>query len=733
MTTTPSTQPKTPARPDAANPVSHSPMPERIRRHVTEDQICVLTFDRPDSAANIFDRATMEELKQHLDVIAADSHLKGLILASAKPSIFIAGADISSFSKAARPEDLAELIELGQTVFNRISVLSIPSVAAIHGACVGGGFEICLACDARIASPDKSTKIGLPETLLGILPGWGGSTRLPRLVGLPKALDIILAGKTLAAKPALKCGMIDEIIPREYLVNRASQLILSRGLGLRKRPACLKKSLLNSGVAARLIAWRVEKQLFKKTRGHYPAPRKALEVITNGISRPLVDSLALERDAILELSRTEVARNLIRIFFLQERAKKLSGIPGDDKVKVPKATHIAVIGAGVMGAGIAQWASSREISVILRDINTDAVAKGLASISKLYQSGVKRHALTKTEARAGMDRIAPSATDVPLTMADLVIEAAVERMDLKKQLFARLDELAGPNTILASNTSALSITEIAAATKHPERVVGIHFFNPVHKMQLVEVIVGRQTSPDVVRRAVKFVQQIGKLPVVCKDSPGFLVNRILMPYLIEAGHQFECGARIEDIDECMLDFGMPMGPLRLIDEVGLDVANHVATDLASKFPDRMQAPAVLTKMIADKLLGKKNGRGFYLHARGASDPGVNPDTDKYHHDASCAKLSREDLQLRMVLLMLNEAARCLEEGIVTEPEDVDFGMIMGTGFAPFLGGPLRFADFTGIRQLVDQMKMLAGKGELRFTPCKLLQTMAGNGRKFYAD
>ena len=693
----------------------------------------MLTFDRPDSAANIFDRATMEELKQHLDVIAADSHLKGLILASAKPSIFIAGADISSFSKAARPEDLAELIELGQTVFNRISVLSIPSVAAIHGACVGGGFEICLACDARIASPDKSTKIGLPETLLGILPGWGGSTRLPRLVGLPKALDIILAGKTLAAKPALKCGMIDEIIPREYLVNRASQLILSRGLGLRKRPACLKKSLLNSGVAARLIAWRVEKQLFKKTRGHYPAPRKALEVITNGISRPLVDSLALERDAILELSRTEVARNLIRIFFLQERAKKLSGIPGDDKVKVPKATHIAVIGAGVMGAGIAQWASSREISVILRDINTDAVAKGLASISKLYQSGVKRHALTKTEARAGMDRIAPSATDVPLTMADLVIEAAVERMDLKKQLFARLDELAGPNTILASNTSALSITEIAAATKHPERVVGIHFFNPVHKMQLVEVIVGRQTSPDVVRRAVKFVQQIGKLPVVCKDSPGFLVNRILMPYLIEAGHQFECGARIEDIDECMLDFGMPMGPLRLIDEVGLDVANHVATDLASKFPDRMQAPAVLTKMIADKLLGKKNGRGFYLHARGASDPGVNPDTDKYHHDASCAKLSREDLQLRMVLLMLNEAARCLEEGIVTEPEDVDFGMIMGTGFAPFLGGPLRFADFTGIRQLVDQMKMLAGKGELRFTPCKLLQTMAGNGRKFYAD
>jgi 3-hydroxyacyl-CoA dehydrogenase/enoyl-CoA hydratase/3-hydroxybutyryl-CoA epimerase len=247
------------------------------------------------------------------------------------------------------------------------------------------------------------------------------------------------------------------------------------------------------------------------------------------------------------------------------------------------------------------------------------------------------------------------------------------------------------------------------------------------------VIVGRQTSPDVVRRAVKFVQQIGKLPVVCKDSPGFLVNRILMPYLIEAGHLFQCGARIEDIDECMLDFGMPMGPLRLIDEVGLDVANHVATDLATKFPDRMQAPGVLTKMIADKLLGKKNGKGFYLHAKGASEPDVNPDTDKYHHDSSCTKLSREDLQLRMVLLMINEAARCLEEVVVHEPADVDFGMIMGTGFAPFLGGPLRFADFTGTRQLVDQMKLLAGKGELRFTPCNLLQTMAGSGRKFYTD
>jgi len=721
-------------REEAAGAVSPEAqdMPELIRRHVTDDNICVLTFDRPDSAANIFDQAAMLELNAHLNWIVCNASLKGLVLASAKKSIFIAGADLQSLSRAKTPEELRDMIELGQSVFNRIAALTIPTVAAIHGACVGGGFEICLACDSRIASPDKTTKIGLPETMLGIVPAWGGCTRLPRLIGLPKALDIILGGKTLAAKPALKCGMIDEILPREYLVQKACKRILKHGRSLALRKTTLIHKLTTNPLAASLIARRVEKQVLRRTRGHYPALVKAMEVIIEGLGGTQEESLALERDAILELGRTESCRNLIRIFFLQERAKKLSGAPRDDKEKIDPVKRIAVIGAGVMGAGIAQWTSSRDISVVLRDINADAIAKGMAGIAKLYEQGVKRFALTKVEARAGLDRIAPSAEDVPLANTDMVIEAAVEKMELKKQLFARLDQLAGPKTILASNTSALSISEIAAATKRPERVVGIHFFNPVHKMQLVEVIVGRQTDPEVVRRAVKFVQQIGKLPVVVKDSPGFLVNRILMPYLIEAGHLFASGARVEDIDESMLDFGMPMGPLRLIDEVGLDVCNHVATDLASKFSDRMAAPSVLAKMLSDKLLGKKSGRGFYVH-RAKSDGNVNPDIDQYYHDASCAKLSRDELRTRMVLLMVNEAARCLEEGVVAEAADVDFGMIMGTGFAPFLGGPLRFADATGIAQLADEMKSLAGRGELRFTPCNLLQTMAASGRKFYAN
>lgn len=706
--------------------------PELIHRHVTDENICVLTFDRPDSAANIFDKAALMELSDHINYVMCNSHIKGLVLTSAKRSIFIAGADLTQLSKAKTAEELRDMIELGQVVFNRLATLNIPTVAAIHGACVGGGYEVTLACDYRIASPDKVTKIGLPETQLGIIPAWGGSTRLPRLIGLPKALDVILGGKTLAAKPALKCGMVDDLVPREYLVEKACQMILKRGMKLRVRKTKLAHKLTTLGPVVNMITKKVGKQVFARTRGHYPAIPKALEVVTKGLSKSLDDSLALERDAILELGTTEACKNLIRIFFLQERAKKLTGVPADaaPEGKVTPVKRVAVVGAGVMGGGIAQWSSARGLHVILRDINHEALGKGLGGIAKIYDQAVKRHAMTKIEARDGLDRIVASAVDVPLHSMDVIVEAAVEKMDLKKKLLAHLDSLAGPETILASNTSALSISEIATATQHPERVIGIHFFNPVHRMQLVEVVVGKQTSPEVVRRSVKFVQQIGKLPVVVKDAPGFLVNRILMPYLIEAGHLFENGARVEDIDECMLEFGMPMGPLRLIDEVGVDVSHHVASDLASKFRDRMHCPEVLSKMLTDELLGKKNVKGFYLHSKKGKEPAVNPRIDKYKSGTACAKLTREELRTRMVLLMINEAARCLEGGIVEEAADVDFGMIMGTGFAPFLGGPLRFADSVGIPHIVDEMKRLADE-ELRFTPCNLLQTLAGTGQKFY--
>ncbi len=395
----------------------------------------------------------------------------------------------------------------------------------------------------------------------------------------------------------------------------------------------------------------------------------------------------------------------------------------------PPVKRATVVGAGVMGAGIAQWLSARGVPVILRDLNVDLVAKGMANIARLYEEGTKRHLLTRLEARTGLDRIIPTATEVSLTGVDLVIEAAVETMEVKKQIFHRLDELAASTTILATNTSALSISEIAESTKMPGRVVGIHFFNPVHRMQLVEVVVGRRTDREVIRRALQFVQRIGKLPVLVNDSPGFLVNRILMPYLIEAGDLFDTGARIEDIDEAMLEFGMPMGPLRLIDEVGVDVAQHVAQTLAIKFSDRFHTPAILGKMLQGGLLGRKRKKGFYLY--NSKKPQVHSGVRALRRANTAEGFSREQLQKRMVLQMVNEAVRCLEEKIVSGPDDVDFAMIMGTGFAPFRGGPLRYIDSTGADKLVGEMKRLVEAGAPRFEPCALLEVMAREGKKFY--
>ena len=689
-----------------------------------DDGICLVMFDRPGSSANIFDLRTLDELAQELEFIERQTELKGVVFISNKRSVFIAGADLNAMLKVASSDDARILIERGQAVMNRIAAIPIPTVAAIHGAAVGGGYELCLACDYRIASPDHATKIGLPETKIGLLPGWGGSTRLPRLIGLPKALDIILAGKTVPAKLALKLGMVDELAPAECLVAAATRKI-QQG-----KPCRPDHWLTNNRLVAAVVAPRVRKLLLKKTRGHYPAVLKALEVVTRGISRSVETSLALERDGIIELMQTDVCRNLINVFFLQERARKKTLLVTGSATEPKAVAHTAVIGAGVMGAGIAQWISARQLPVILRDMNTEQVAKGMASIAKLYRDGVNHHTFTAHEARAGMERVHPAPAEVPLRHADIVIEAAVENLGLKKKIFQRLDELVSSDTVLATNTSALPISEMAASTRHPERVVGLHFFNPVHRMQLVEVIAARQTAPDVLQCALKFAQQIGKLPVVVKDSPGFLVNRILMPYLIEAGNLFEAGARVEDLDEVMLDFGMPMGPMRLLDEVGLDVSLHVAATLAAHFGDRMKVPDCLGKMTSAGLLGRKTGIGFYRHEK-TKEAEPNPQLFAYVQSQKARDISREELQERMVFPMINEAARCLEEQIVTDPADVDFAMIMGTGFAPFRGGPLRYTDSVGAARLVGAMNHLVASGTAHFEPCKLLAGMAASGETFY--
>lgn len=687
--------------------------------------MCVLTFDRPESAANIFDRKTLEELDAHVHALAEPGlGARGLVLISAKPSIFIAGADLHGFQRMSTQE-LEEFIHLGQQIFARIARLPYPTVAAIHGACLGGGFELALACDYRVASPDHATKIGLPETKLGIIPAWGGSTRLPRLIGFPAALDIILGGKALAAKPALKRGMIDAIAPRQHLLEAALELVRHG-----KRPPASFLSRAKDRAVAAIAHTKARQETEARTRGLYPAVTKAVDLVIKAGSGTEEEGLALERAAVRELAATPAARNLIRLFFAQERAKRLA-VPNASPA--PRAHAAAVIGAGVMGSSIAQWLSARGLHVILRDLAPAQVGAGMKNVAKLYAAGVRKHLFTAKEARDGIDRISPVAGEAPLRNVNLVIEAAVEKMEIKKSIFAHLDEITREDAMLATNTSALSISELASATRHPHRVVGLHFFNPVHQMQLVEVVVGRETAPDIAQRAVSFVQKIGKLPVLVKDSPGFLVNRILLPYMIEAGELFWRGAEVRDIDTAMLDFGMPMGPLRLTDEVGIDVAEDVAHTLSAAFPERMRVPEVLTRMLEKKMLGKKTGQGFYTHRKdGEAEPNpaakaLRPSGGQGHAFTTAA------LQERLALLMVNEAGRCLEEGIVESAVDVDFAMVMGTGFAPFRGGPLRYADTLGAAAVVEALERLAGFGHAYYAPCALLQEKARNNGRFHED
>ena len=681
-----------------------------------EDGIAVVRFDRPGSSVNVLDTKTLNALVEILGELDGQS-LRGVVFESAKPSVFIAGADLREL---AGTQSRAELVDLGQQTFARIAALKGVTVAAIHGACAGGGLELALACDYRVASPERATRIGLPEVNLGLIPAWGGSTRLPRLLGLPRALKVILRGELMPASKAMALGLIDGMAPQERLLVLAGRFVAKgkpRGRNLRR--------------LAWIPAWQAVSALarnsvLKKTRGHYPAALRAIDVAAKSVVRSVPQSLAAEKEVILRLANTEVSKNLIRVFFLQDRAKHLPA---------PKAKSLrktAVVGSGVMGSGIAQWFASRGMDVLLRDVDAGQLAQGLQRSEKLFSEARRRGLLSAAEAQAGMDRIIPAEVPVEMKRVDLVVEAALERMELKKEIFADLEERTRPETLLATNTSALSVTEISRGLRHPERVVGLHFFNPVHRMKLVEVVRAELASDVAVDTAVAFVQRIGKLPVVVRDRPGFLVNRILLPYLLEAVRLFEGGAEVRALDESMLDFGMPMGPLRLLDEVGLDVASDVAQTLCAAFPDRMQMPEIFPQVLKAEFKGRKSGKGFYEYRKGR-DASVNPVVLELRKRQDKGGLSREELRKRMVLLMINEAARCLEERIVGDPRDVDFAMIMGTGFAPFRGGPLRYADAVGISRITEDLRRLNEAGERQFAPCERLTEMNKQNKTFYGD
>ncbi|MEY2502386.1 MAG: 3-hydroxyacyl-CoA dehydrogenase / enoyl-CoA hydratase / 3-hydroxybutyryl-CoA epimerase / enoyl-CoA [Verrucomicrobiota bacterium] len=680
-----------------------------IRREIGEDGICVLTFDRPESGANIFDAATMEDLRGHVDALEKEAALKGVIVVSAKKSIFIAGADLKTLLRQARTGEMRGFIAEGQKVFNRLAALKVPTVAAIHGACAGGGYEITLACDYRIASDDPATKIGLPETTLGLVPAWGGATRLPRLIGTANAAEVILKGKLYGAAEALKLGLVDEVVSKEQLLEAA-----------RKKLAAGKRKM-EGGAPATPASQELSPP---KVRGN-AAPGRAYKIITRAGDTSVEESLALEVDAISELGATEATQNLIRNFFLADKYRK-----GSAKTAPEKIMHAAVIGAGVMGSGIAQWLSSRGVSVILRDVDSAAIDRGLANIEKTYADAVKRGLMNEAKAKEGRARIVASTQLGPMRDVQIVIEAASEKLAIKKKIFSDLAANTPQTAILATNTSALPIDELAASTGAPSRVVGLHFFNPVSRMKLIEVVVGRQTSDEIRERALGFARQIGKLPVLVQDSPGFLVNRVLFPYLLDAAEMFANGVSAEEIDGALLEWGMPMGPLRLIDEIGIDITVDIAATLEKAFGERDRAPKILEEMYAAKILGRKTGAAFYKYEGKAQTP--NESLQQWRQESG-EKFGLENITNRLTYLMVNEAARCLEEKVVGTPEDADYGMVLGTGFPVFRGGPLRYAESVGLKKVVTEMDGIHSRAGEKFAPCDLLRQHAQDGTTFYQD
>ncbi len=709
-----------------------------------ENGLAFLTFDFKNSKVNILTSEVMQELNQWLDEIREDHRIKALVFLSGKEENFIAGADVAEIRQITDPKEGETKARTGQEIFQKLHELPFPVVAVIQGACVGGGLELALACHYRLAKDHPKTRLGLPEVKLGILPGFGGTQRLPRLIGIQKALDLILTGKLVDARTAYRMGLVDKLITGEYPYSYnkvAAEEFINEILDRTRRQAIRGRRgarglqalfLEKTSVGRKLLFDQSRKRILKTTRGHYPAPLKALEAVEKGMTMSLQEGLALEARLLGELIVTDVSKNLISIYYLQEDLKKDPGVE-KTKIKPQEIKQVGVLGAGIMGGGIAQLLAYHEIPVRMKDINSEALATGVHRAEELFQSAVDKKRMHEKEMKRKMSLISTTLDYSGFAQLDLVIEAVVENLEIKKKVFAEVEAEVKEGTILASNTSSLSITEIASAVKKPERVIGLHFFNPVHKMPLVEIIRGNKTSDEVTVTTVAFAKKLGKIPIVVKDSPGFLVNRILGPYINEATLILEEGATIEDIDRAMLDFGMPMGPLHLLDEVGIDVGYKVARILHETFKDRLKPSRVIERLYENGRLGKKGGKGFYIYKGKKKE--VDETVYQMIEDLRTTKthVSKEEIQDRLVMIMIKEAVLCLDEKIVRRPRDVDAGMIFGTGFPPFRGGLLRYADHLGLSTVVERMNQLKEKYGERFEPPRLLIKKASKGETFYQN
>lgn len=650
-----------------------------------EDEIVWLHFDKADSGTNVFSSGVFKEFFLILDQLI-EMNPKGLIILSDKESGFIAGANIEEFTQLESKEDALELIRVGQSAFDKLEALPFPSLSLINGFCLGGGMEMALACDYRIALDDPKTRLGLPEVLLGIHPGWGGTMRMPRLIGAPAAMDLMLSGRTVNARAAKKMGIVDKITAQRHLKRAAKMLILRSPA--KSQPGKLV-SFANSAVARPLLARYLRKKVSERApEAHYPAPYALINLWEKygGDERGM---LMEEAVSVARLMSEGTAQNLVRVYFLQERLKSLGkGVDFQPK-------HVHVIGAGIMGGDIAAWCAFKGMTVTLQDREPKFIAPAIKRAHALFKKRLKVPYL----AQAAKDRLVPDHKGLGVKNADVVIEAIIENKEAKQTLFSQIEPLLKPETILATNTSSIPLDELSETLKQPDRLVGIHFFNPVAKMQLVEIVEGNNTSQENKNKAAKFCRCIDRLPLPVKSSPGFLVNRILMPYLMEAVNLLEEGVPGHVIDKAATDFGMPMGPIYLADTVGLDICLSVAEILGAALG--LNVPEALRKKVEAGQLGVKSGQGFYQYQNGKQV--------KTKTVADSTGQQTNDIADRLVLQMLNEAIACLREGVIEDQDLLDVGMIFGTGFAPFLGGPMHYMEQRGRQVIIDRLKELEDK------------------------
>lgn len=706
---------------------------------VDERGIAVVTFDVPGRPVNVWSHDTLDELEVVLGELTERGDLEAVIFRSGKDDAFIAGADIDMLAAVDSPDAARSLARRGQRAFQRLADLSVPTVAAIHGACVGGGLEFALACSFRIASEADATRLGFPEIQLGILPAWGGTQRAPRVAGLQNGLTLILTGKRVSAGRARKMGLVDRTVPAGLLYEVADEMARAAAEG---DPSMEASGSGGGGVASLLLEKNplgrkvVFKQSRKKVRertgGHYPAPFKAIEAVEIGLEQGMAAGLDAEADAVADLVSTPAARNLMGIYRAREAARK----PLAEGEARP-VERLGVLGAGVMGGGIAEVAAYNDRRVRMKDIDREKVADGLAHAASIVEKARRKGKLSEREARHLMHRISGTVDYTGFGRVDLVIEAVVEDLEIKRAVLAEVEGEVAEGTVLATNTSSLRVDDLAEALDRPEAFGGLHFFNPVEKMPLVEVVRGVATSDDTLATLHGFARDLGKTPVVVRDAPGFWVNRLLMPYLNEAAHLYAEGVPIERLDAALEEFGLPMGPLALLDEVGLDVAAKVGRVLEKAFPDRMKPSPLLHRLKSTGRLGKKSGLGFYRYGDGRRK---GPD-ESLREELGLVSTEEEEtpvyddpyLVRRTLYPMVDEAARALAEDVVDSPERGDLALVMGIGWPPFRGGLMRWADEVGVARIVDRLDEWAGAIDPRFAPSDALSERARLGVGFYGS